>query len=234
MYCINCGNKISENDNFCFKCGAQTKKENINLIKQDDAETTSNLNKESSNNNPANKKSYNQNQTIDLKVFSDKCVSCSTSIDEKSFKVLNNKPYCIKCFNRYSYQSTSSNNEFITSDLDNDINQISDEKIESDGCGFKLLFIIGFLSVVIIGGYLFIDWTHSNKFIPQPSKAKNISNYPNGVSSACFCMDALSGGSKYGASYEQKVKCRTMFKCWDNAQADCLLKTSRVWYECIN
>jgi hypothetical protein len=60
------------------------------------------------------------------------------------------------------------------------------------------------------------------------------SSIPDGVSSACFCMDALSGGSIYDSTYEQKSKCRKMFICWDNAQADCLMGTSQVWYECIN
>ena len=55
-----------------------------------------------------------------------------------------------------------------------------------------------------------------------------------GVTSDFFCMDALSGGEIYRASTKQKSQCKSMFKCWANAQADCLLGTSQVWYECID
>jgi hypothetical protein len=52
------------------------------------------------------------------------------------------------------------------------------------------------------------------------------------VSSACFCMDALAGGSLYNPTTKQVRQCKTMYKCWNNAQADCLLGTSNIWTKC--
>ena len=63
-------------------------------------------------------------------------------------------------------------------------------------------------------------------------ESSNSSSIPDGVSSACYCMDALSGGKIYNSSASYS-KCKKMFICWDNAQADCMLGTSQVWYECI-
>ena len=73
-----------------------------------------------------------------------------------------------------------------------------------------------------------------NSVPANKSSTKGKSNFPDGVTSACFCTDALSGGSIYGSTTEQKRKCKRMFICWDNAQADCMLGTSQVWYECID
>tara|TARA_B110000285_G_C15016155_1_gene559171 strand:+ start:167 stop:514 length:348 start_codon:yes stop_codon:yes gene_type:complete len=72
-----------------------------------------------------------------------------------------------------------------------------------------------------------------SSIISSPSNNQKESSIPDGVSSSCFCMDALAGGTNYGATYKQKSMCKKMFICWNNAQADCLLGTSQVWYECI-
>ena len=169
------------------------------------------------------------NQIIDLKVFSNKCVSCSASIDENSFKVLNNKPYCIKCFNGYSYQFTSSNNESISNSSNNE----SISKKSGNGWWFMIYTFLGFFLLFSIINFREIGgvFTSSNQNDVQET---NKSSYPAGVSSACFCMDALSGGNNYKPTAKQVTQCRTMYKCWGNAQADCYTGSSNVWTRCEN
>ncbi len=57
-------------------------------------------------------------------------------------------------------------------------------------------------------------------------------NIPAGVSTACYCQDALSGGNIYNSSSDY-IKCKRMYICFENAQADCMFGTSRVWTTCI-
>ncbi len=68
------------------------------------------------------------------------------------------------------------------------------------------------------------------------SKSKSIekpkSTMPEGVKPACFCMDALSGGNLYNPTSDQITKCRRMYKCFGNANADCMLGTESVWTRC--
>ena len=63
----------------------------------------------------------------------------------------------------------------------------------------------------------------------SPSKSNSV---PAGVSSACFCQDALTGGSIFSPTATQVAKCRRMYICWQNAQADCMLGSSNVWTSC--
>ena len=51
-------------------------------------------------------------------------------------------------------------------------------------------------------------------------------------SSACECMKALSGVD-YGEEYDNmKLTCIGIYKCWDNAQKDCLSGQSNTWTKC--
>ena len=63
----------------------------------------------------------------------------------------------------------------------------------------------------------------------SPSKSSSI---PAGVSSACRCMDALSGANQLNPTATQVLQCRRMYICWQNAQADCMLGSSNVWTSC--
>ena len=67
---------------------------------------------------------------------------------------------------------------------------------------------------------------------PKPKKSSPSNKKSNEPSSACFCMDALSGGEIYGANAEQRSKCRKMYICFDNANTDCLLGASNTWDKC--
>lgn len=67
---------------------------------------------------------------------------------------------------------------------------------------------------------------------PKPKKSSTSNKKSNEPSSACFCMDALSGGEIYGANAEQRSKCRKMYICFDNANTDCLMGTSNTWDKC--
>jgi hypothetical protein len=67
---------------------------------------------------------------------------------------------------------------------------------------------------------------------PKPKKSSPSNKKSNEPSSACFCMDALSGGEIYGANAEQRSKCRKMYICSDNARTDCLLGASNTWDKC--
>ena len=67
----------------------------------------------------------------------------------------------------------------------------------------------------------------------KPVNRENSRNdIPTGVSSSCFCSDALSGGNLYDPTSSQISKCRKMYICWDNAYTDCLMGTEHVWTTC--
>lgn len=73
------------------------------------------------------------------------------------------------------------------------------------------------------------EWVREEQNVEQDQS----SGESSGESSACRCMKALSGVD-YGEEYTKiRSKCRTMFICFDNAHTDCMMGTSRVWYECI-
>ena len=96
----------------------------------------------------------------------------------------------------------------------------------------KLIYLtIGLISLGILGFILGLP-SETNNSSKESSNSSNSFNVPAGVSSACYCMDALSGGKIYNSSANYN-KCKKMFICWDNAQADCMFGTSRVWNECI-
>ena len=84
-----------------------------------------------------------------------------------------------------------------------------------------------FLLIIFISTSCVTENKKSNK---EPNNNSN--TVPEGVSSACFCMDALAGGSLYNPTTKQVRQCKAMYKCWNNAQADCLLGTSNIWTKC--
>ena len=97
------------------------------------------------------------------------------------------------------------------------------------------LIFLGFVLAIINPQSDLRDKIESSFKNTSNSSSKNSqSSYPNGVSSACFCMDALSGGNNYKPTAKQVTQCRTMYKCWGNAKADCLSGSSNVWTRCEN
>ena len=83
-----------------------------------------------------------------------------------------------------------------------------------------------------IGSKNFLLGTNVDKkrsLTPSPSKSNSGTA---GVSTACRCMDALTGGSIFSPTATQIAKCRRMYICWQNAQADCMLGSSNVWTSC--
>ena len=175
----------------------------------------------------------NQNNPLELKYF-----DASKRFDSKNGK------YTFRFKNDVDKDSLDVLLNFINKISESRIGEInkvkqnpktkSQQNLETESKNKSVLTFVVIIISVVISFVVLSENKSSSPSNIQIDNNKTESSIPDGVSAACFCMDALSGGSIYGSTYEQKSKCRKMFICWDNAQADCLMGTSQIWYECID
>lgn len=256
VFCSNCGNNIG-NLKFCSECGE------INKVKYSKTNSQQNLKTESNNKSDLTfeniKVEYFESREIDNYINHLKYLIKSKnsvlnqddlflyektlrSLPEDRFKKLNFPKFVLLNkvidINRYLGIEENITNKQLGRSYEGgklpDKLKVSNIKSEKKPWYKKWWGIL--ITLLLIGVLLRVIFPDpsSSSSNNQIDNMKKESSLPDGVSSACFCMDALSGGSIYGSTYEQKSKCRKMFICWDNAQADCLMGTSQIWYECID
>ena len=223
-FCSECGNDIGT-DKFCSKCGKSSGDINPDIKKKDRDITKAVIRLK-----VLSKDSSSLIIPYDIKMYEEALHKIS---DEKfgSFSASLNRYKKVTEINRLLEIDQKVTDKMLERAYSNDFKKGSSNLKNTAGkaLGFISLFIIVFGVFKLIR----LENESSSPSNNQIDIKKKESSIPDGVSSSCFCMDALSGGTIYGATYEQKSKCRKMFICWNNAQADCLMSTSQIWYECI-
>lgn len=84
--------------------------------------------------------------------------------------------------------------------------------------------------------YLTYNTLTVNKFDKEQEMARTAYNNEiarlkqNVKSLACICTEVFAFPENFDS--EMKLKCIRMYKCYDNAFADCLMKSEHIWTEC--
>jgi len=69
-----------------------------------------------------------------------------------------------------------------------------------------------------------------NRILEEKIKTQPTTTNSN-LSAACQCAKVLASPNQYPRDI--RVKCLRMYKCWNNANIDCMMGTETVWYECV-
>lgn len=71
-----------------------------------------------------------------------------------------------------------------------------------------------------------------NRILEEKIKSQPTNTNSNtDLSPACQCAQVLASPNQYPR--DTMVKCLRMYKCWHNANIDCMMGTETVWYECV-
>lgn len=114
---------------------------------------------------------------------------------------------------------TTIHNYLINSELKlTNVYKVNDEKVKT--------YRIKFYEMKSISGYEKLAKRMSWKYNALDRFLKEEKARP-----ACACANVLASPNDYPR--EEKIKCLRKYKCWHNANIDCMMGTESVWHECV-